>query len=145
MIGVGHGLGDAALDVHLDHRAHHVDEAREVGDIVVRKARAAVGGEGDDGRRPVAADAHRRSKIIGAAVGLHIAQGHVMILAHILHAVAHRAALLAHLLQGAPDIGRGELDSVGTGDLLHLLAASPHEAHRLHLRMNELQADIDAP
>src|SRR4029077_18663406 len=63
----------------------------------------------------------------------------------VLQAVAHRPALLARLLHRAADIGRGELDAVGAGDRLHLLAAPPHEAHRLELRMDELQADIDAP
>ena len=131
--------------MHLDHRAHHVDQAREVGDVVVGEARAAVGGEGDDGHRPVAADAHRQGKIVGAAVGLHIAQRHMIALADVLHAVAHRAAVLAGLLHRAADIGRGELDAVGAGQHLHLLAAPPHATHRRQLRMDELQADIDAP
>ena len=37
-IGGGHRLGHVALDMHLDHRTHHVDEAREVGDVVVGEA-----------------------------------------------------------------------------------------------------------
>ena len=39
-IGVGHGLRDGALDVHLGHRAHQVDQTRQVGDVLVGEAAA---------------------------------------------------------------------------------------------------------
>ena len=72
-------------------------------------------------------------------------QHDVVVLGELGQAVTHRPALLARFLHRAADIGRRELDAVSAGDLLHLLAAPPHIADRLQLRMDELQADIGAP
>ena len=58
---------------------------------------------------------------------------------------SRRAALLAHRLHRATDVGRRELDAVGARHLLHRLAAPPHEADGLELRMDELEGDIDTP
>ena len=88
---------------------------------------------------------HGQRHVVDAAVGLELVQQDVIVLGEILEVMTHQAPLLARRLQRAADIGRRELDAPGAGDLLHLLAASPHIAHRLELRMDELQADIGAP
>ena len=144
-VGLGDGLGDALLDVHLRHCAHHVDQAREIVDVGLAEAAFAVGREGHHRQRTVAADVHRQREVIGAAPVLHLMQHFVMPVGEAFEPVANGRTAFPHLLQGAADIGRGELHAIGAGDRLNLLAAPPQEPHRLELRMDELQADIGAP